>query len=366
MSRLRTTRMAAALGVVITTASGCGHSERNEADAPVVAAQHTRVRTAPVSREPMERVVEVVGSLVADERVTVTNEVPGTVATVRAKFGDVVDAGTVLLEIDRGELSLQVGVASAGVAQAEARLTRAQGNWNRAQRLFAEEAVSGERRDSVQAELRVAVADREAAKKQLALAEKHLADATVRAPFRAAVQARLVAPGQHVPVFTPLFELVAVDPVKFRGEAAERFAASLRVGLPVRLELEGADGAPVETAITRVASALTSSTRSLAFECDLANPEGKLPPGRFARARLRLDAAPVTLVPRPALVQFAGVDRAFVVRDGRAEARTITVGDPFGDRIEILSGVADGEQVVTEGQDRLADGAPVDVEEGPS
>jgi RND family efflux transporter MFP subunit len=314
----------------------------------------------------MERVVEVVGSLVADERVTVTNEVPGTVAMVHADFGDVVEAGAVLLELDRRELELQLGVARAALAQAEARQTRAQGNWNRAQRLFAEEAVSGERRDGVQAELRVAVADREAASKQLALAEKHLADATVRAPFRAAVQARQVAPGQHVPVFTPLFELVALDPVKFRGEAPERFASSLRVGLPVRLELEGAEGVPVETTIARVASALTPSTRSLAFECDLANPEGRLPPGRFARARLRLDAAPTTLIPRPALVQFAGVDRAFVVRDGRAEARTITVGDQFGDRIEILAGIDAGEQVVTAGQERLADGVTVDLEEGPS
>ena len=64
-----------------------------------------------------------------------------------------------------------------------------------------------------------------------------------------------------------------------------------------------------------------------------------------------------------ALVQFAGVDRAFVVRDGRAEARTVTVGDQFGDRIEILAGIDTGEQVVTAGQDRLADGLTVDVEE---
>lgn len=365
MSRGRVIR-AVACALAIAAASGCGQSGRSESDSGAVAPQHPRVRTAPVVREPVERVVEVVGSLVADERVTVTNEVPGTVATLHADFGDVVAAGVALLELDPRELELQLGVARAMLAQAEARQARTQGNWSRAQRLFAEEAVSAERRDAVQAELRVAVADREAAGKQLALAEKHLADATVRAPFRAAVQTRHIAPGQHVAAFTPLFELVALDPVKFRGEVPERFASSLRVGLPVRLALEGADGTPVESAVARVAAALTPATRSLPFECDLANPEGRLPPGRFARAFLRLDAAPVTLIPRTALMQFAGVDRAFVVRDGRAEARTLTVGDQFGDRIEILAGVEAGEQVVTTGQDRLADGLSVDIEKQPS
>lgn len=364
MSGMRGVRAAVVWWIV--ACSGCGHSGGGEADGPAAAPQHPQVRTAPVSREPTERIVEVVGSLVADERVTVTNEVPGSVATVRVDFGDVVEAGAVLLELDRRELELQLGVAQAALAQAQARQAQAQGNWTRANQLFAEEAISDERRDAVQAALRVAIADREAASKQLALAEKHLADATVRAPFRAAVQARHIAPGQYVPVFTPLFDLVALDPVKFRGEAPERFASSLRVGLPVRLALEGVEGPPVETTVARVASALTPATRSLAFECDLPNPDGRLPPGRFARARLRLDAAPLTLIPRSALVQFAGVDRAFVVRDGRAEARTITVGDQFGDRIEILAGIDAGEQVVTSGQERLADGVTVDVEAGPS
>lgn len=366
MSRRRVARAAVAWGLVVAAASSCGNTGRSESDGDAAVPQHPRVHVAPVAREPVERIVEVVGSLVADERVTVTNEVPGTVATVRADFGDVVEKGAVLLELDGGELELQVGVARAALAQAEARQARAQGNWTRAQRLFAEDALSGERRDAVQAELRVALADREAAGKQLALAQKHLADATVRAPFRAAIQARYVAPGQYVPVFTPLFELVALDPVKFRGEAPERFAAALRVGLPVGLVLEGADGEPVTTTVARVASALTPATRSLPFECDVPNPDGRLAPGRFARARLSLDAAPVILIPRPALVQFAGVDRAFVVRDGRAEARTVTVGDQFGDRIEILAGVDAGEQVVTGGQDRLADGTAVEIEDAPS
>jgi len=310
--------------------------------------------------------VDVVGSLVANEQVTVTNEVPGTVRAIRADFGDVVEQNAVLLELDRRELELHVGVARSALAQAEARKARAEGNWARAQRLFAEDALSGERRDGVQAELRVAFADQEAAAKQLALAEKHLADAVVRAPFRASVQTRRIAPGQHVPAFTPLFDLVSLDPVTFRGEVPERFASALRVGLPVHIELEGTAGTALDTVTARVASALTPATRSLAFECDLANADGRLAPGRFARARLDLDPAPATLIPRTSVVQFAGVDRAFVVRDGHAAARTVTVGDQFGDRIEIVAGLAAGEDVVIAGQERLADGIAVEVEETPS
>jgi len=211
----------------------------------------------------------------------------------------------------------------------------------------------------VKAAFSIAEASCEAATKQLALAEKKLDDATIRAPFRAAVQARLVAPGQYIAAYTPLFELVDTDSVKFRGEVPERFAPRLRKGLSVALEVESLPGETFGGTVTRVGSALSATTRSLPFESEIPNPEGNLTPGMFARARLTLDSVSILLMPRAALVDFAGVTRAFVLHDGHVESRTLEIGGFINGRIEVVSGVVEGEYVVTAGQERLVDGMAV-------
>jgi len=297
--------------------------------------------------------------VLARERVFVSNEVPGTVARVHVDFGDTVEAGQVLLQLDPRELELQVGARQAALAQAEAERVRARAAWQRAQQLFPEEVISKEQLDSVEAAFRIAEASCDAATKQLALANKQLDDATVRAPFKAAIQERLVAPGQYIPAYTRLFELVDTESVKFRGEVPERFAPQLREGLSVALEVESLPGETFGGTVTRVGSALSATTRSLPFESEIPNPHGKLTPGMFARARLTLDPVSILLMPRTALVDFAGVTRAFVLNDGKVESRTLEIGGAIDGRIEIVSGVSEGEYVVTAGQERLVDGMDI-------
>ena len=338
-------------GCAGSPAPGPGGDGRTEA--------RPEVQVGAVVREPVPRTVAVVGTVLARERVNVSNEVPGTVARIHADFGDTVSANQLLVELDPRELELQVGAARAAVAQAEAERVRANAAWQRAERLYPEEVISKERLDAVQATFRVAEANREAAEKRLALAEKKLGDAAIRAPFGGAVQARLVTVGQYLPAYTPLFELVDMDSVKFRGEVPERFAPQLREGLAVSLEVESLPGEAFQGAVTRVGSALSTTTRSLPFESEIPNLNGKLKPGMFGRVRLTLDPVPILLMPRAALVDFAGVSRAFVVQDGRVESRTLEMGDLMGNRVEVVSGVSAGESVVTAGQERLEDGMAV-------
>ena len=358
-------RRPALAAVLLLAFLGCSKAPPPTTTA-VTQGQPPQVTVTTVEQKPLERTVEVVGSLFAEERVKISNEVPGVVARVDADLGDIVDAGQVLMQLDPKELNLQVGIAKAGLAQAEARLVKARASAARARKLYPEEAISQERLDAVEAELGIAEADAEAARRQVALADKRSSDATIRAPFRAAVQERLVSLGQHVPPFSPLFELVAIGKLKFRGDVPERFATAIHTGLPLSLIVESRQGAPVTASITRVASALDASTRSLRFESEFADPGGSLAPGSFARARIRLTPTPAILAPREAVIQFAGVDRAFVFDGGKVQTRTLQLGEQFGDQVEVLTGLAPGDLVVTAGQDRLEDGLAVAVTEKPS
>ena len=355
----RTLRLLAK-GVLISVLwLGCGGPAAPQPVSDGGAEARREVEAGEVVRELAPRTVSVVGTMLARERVIVSNEVPGTVARLHAEFGDTVEANDLLLEIDPRELELRVGAERAALAQAEAERVRARAAWKRAQQLYPEEVISKERLDSVEAAFRVAEAGCEAAAKRLALAEKKLADATIRAPFRAAIQARLVAVGQYLQAYTSLFELVDTSSVKFRGEVPERFAPQLREGLPVSLEVESLPGKAFEGTVTRLGSALSATTRSLPFESEISNPDGKLTPGMFARVRLKLDPEPILLMPREALLDFAGVSRAFVVHEGRVESRALEIGGFIDGRIEVVSGVSAGEYVVTAGQERLQDGMAV-------
>ncbi len=194
------------------------------------------------------------------------------------------------------------------------------------------------------------VANRQAALQQrraaLALARAELADARITAPFDGAVAARLASPGDYLAEGAPLARLVRLDPVRLRLEVSERDAPAVRVGQTVRVELE-ALGRPIDGLLARLGPEIGAQNRVLWAEAELENPDGSLRPGSFARAEIVLDAeARALVVPRDALVRFAGVDKVFAVEDGRAVEKQVQVGRVAPARVEILQGLVAGEEVV--------------------
>jgi RND family efflux transporter MFP subunit len=155
--------------------------------------------------------------------------------------------------------------------------------------------------------------------------------------------------------------LVRYDPVRLRLEVPERQAHEVRLGQEARVELEGRPE-PLLARVDRLSPELDAQNRTLSIELDLENADGALLPGSFARASLVVDAQARTLVvPRAALVRFAGIDKVFVVEEGRAIERPITVGRSEPERVEVLEGLEPGAQVVLS-PGGLSTGAEVRVE----
>jgi membrane fusion protein (multidrug efflux system) len=151
-----------------------------------------------------------------------------------------------------------------------------------------------------------------------------------------------------------------VDPLKVRLDVPERFAGAVREGLPVTVELEAFPGEQFSGTVTRLGSALDGATRTLPVESTVPNPDARLKPGQFARARIDLGMQDAVVVPRAAIDSFAGTQRAFVIHDdGRVESRTITPGRDLGEEVVILNGIQAGETVAVSQLERLADGTQV-------
>ncbi|HEV8440178.1 MAG TPA: efflux RND transporter periplasmic adaptor subunit [Methylomirabilota bacterium] len=216
--------------------------------------------------------------------------------------------------------------------------------------------------ESDRAALLVAEAEVSRREPTLGIAQKRLGDTTIRAPFAGVVAKRHVNAGEYVKENTPVFTVVALDPLKYTGTVPERFAPDLKTNQRLDLSVEAYPGRSFAGHVTRVSPAVEVQTRSLVLEGRVANGDGRLRPGFFAKGAVltKKDGA-VPFVPAEAVFYFVGISKVFVVGDGKVEERLVRAGARQGAWIEIIEGVKPGETVAVSNLAQLFNGAPVTV-----
>jgi RND family efflux transporter MFP subunit len=357
------------------------------------------VTTETVRSEQLRRPIDVVGTLAAAEAATLSSEVAGTVVGIRADLGDRVTSGQVIVELDREKLQYKLdaqraalnralaryGVGGANdplpppertpdVMRAASQLAQSDMALQRATRLSAARLISQEQLEAAQAKCAsdqagydVAVqgaknlrADIDASRAALHLAERELADASIKAPFDGYVERRLVSLGQYVPAQTPVVGLVRVDRLKLMAEVPEHLAPWIKVGSPVSIGVDAYPDRRVDGVVARISPGVSQQSRAFPIEATVPNRDGVLKPGTFARARLVSERVTSVLsVPYTAVQNRYGVTRLFAVVDGHLSPVEVKLGDRLGERVEVLDGIAAGTTVVTADVDRLTDGLAV-------
>jgi RND family efflux transporter MFP subunit len=359
------------------------------------------VRTLQSRPEAIPEVVSATGELLAEEQATVGARVPGRVTKLYVDLGSQVQAGDVLAEIEKEDYELRVRQAEALVSQTRARLgilDRADDNvaaedtavvrqaaaalkearfvFQTTEKLQQEGVMS--RIDLEKAEVRFqgAEAAHQAAteevmqlkaqlnerRTQVALAKQNLADCVIRAPFTGAVTRRIAGLGEYLAVNAPVVTLVRQHPLRLRLEVPERAAAKVRIGQRIDVSLDG--GALVQSGrVVRLSPAIEAQSRSLLVEGEIPNESGALRPGAFAEGAITVNPhATGFAVPRGAVTSFAGVERVYLVRDGVLEDRVVKTGRRLpGDRVEVVSGLEPGVEIVLEASDRMTKGQRVVV-----
>jgi RND family efflux transporter MFP subunit len=320
------------------------------------------VRVGRVELRPMERALQVVGTLSARDEATVSAQVAGQIEKNHVDFGDRVAAGQELVLIDVTAYEALVRQSAANLARATASAANAEQNLKRVQELQKEKIASTSDLEQAVAESGKAQADVKAAEAADAIARLNLERSRVRAPFDGAVAQRLASVGDYVAIGTPILRIIQTDPLRLRLEVPERESVAVRPGQVVRLTVDG-DTNSYPGRIVRMAPAIREVDRMLLVEADVPN-QGGLRAGLFARAQIIVNAGePALSIPPSALIAFAGLEKVVVIRDGKAAEKTVTTGRRGAGWIEIVSGVSDGETVVLDpagirtGQPLTTDGA---------
>ena len=387
------------LWTLVPVMAGCADSSAEPAGGAKQPAKS--IKAEAVRQESVRRTLEVVGTLAAEDQVIVSSEVDGVVRRIRADLGDRVTAGQPLVELDREKLQYSLdqqraaharsltryGAANSeslpriedtpDVRRAAAELAQAKQAFERASELYKRQLIAQQMRDDAETTLRLKAAAYDAALQEaknlktdidasgaaMKLAERHLEDASIRAPFDGYIQQRMVSVGELVKAQMPVMTVVRVDPLKLLSEIPERMAPWIKVGQPLTLSVDAFPDKMFTATVSRISPAVNTQTRTFAFEALAPNSEALLKPGTFARVRLETSLVEqVMTIPYAAMQYRYGVYRAFAVEGDRLKARELKTGDRVGDRMEILAGLNTTERVAMTDVDTLTDGMKIAVE----
>ena len=320
------------------------------------------VKVAPIVRTGIKSTIHAVGTVRALNQAKISAKVPGKVEKIFAEEGDKVEAGQKLLELEKTDFMLTVRQADAAVSMAEANFSKAKAEWARAQELFEKGISSQQQYDLAQSAYEIAEASVKQARADLGLARNQLTNANVTTLFGGTVTHRYLDVGERVNPGQPLFEIAEINPVEIEIGVSDRRFSELKLELPVTITVDGYPDESFAGVVKKIQPAIDPMTRTFKVTVRVPNPDELLKPGMFARAEIEIDYHPDALVmPRAALLEEEGKYYAVAVRDNIAKRLEITLGFRDGDKIEVLSGLAEGDQVVLEGAYALAEGAPVQI-----
>lgn len=307
----------------------------------------TPVETAQVEAGTVDNVFSTVGTIDAAEMVAIVSEIDGTVERLPFREGDPLPKGAVIAQLDDASLE-------ADYRRAEAVRDQRHASFNRVKQVV--DAGAGAPQDLDDAEAALRVADAEAT-----LAQVRLSKARISAPFGGVIGPRSVSPGTFVRAGEPIAEMAQIGEIKVTFNLPERYLAQLHRGAEVKIVVPAYADEPVTGQVDVVDPILDADTRNVRVIARAPNPEGRLLPGMSADVELVLERRESALtIPSQAVV---GEGRDFFVykvgEDGSAMRTTVTLGTRTATSVEVLSGLAQGDVVVTAGQQKLYPGAKV-------
>ncbi|MCW5620208.1 MAG: efflux RND transporter periplasmic adaptor subunit, partial [Burkholderiales bacterium] len=338
--------------VMSAAAAGCGKKdEQAGAAAPAAAAKPAPglpVKAVPVKVGEVRSEVSAVGSLLADEAVIIRPEIDGRVIEIHFAEGQRVNRGQKLITLDPAELKAQL-------AQAEAQARTDMQRYERSKELLAQNFISQEALDVAKNNL-----DRSEALRNEA--EARLSKTVITAPFSGVVGLRLISPGAYVNKGNDIVRLESLDLIKLDFRIPEVFAPQVRSGQEVAVRLDAFPGEEFNGKIYAVEPVVDERTRTVLLRARVPNQGLKLRPGMFVRVGLTLETRKnAMLVPEPAIWPQGQDNFVFRVEDGKALLTKVQLGTRRPGEVEIMAGLSPTDTVVTEGQIKLRDGAPVTV-----
>lgn len=331
------------------------NKKKNAEDTAIVAQKNSSVavRVATVTTGKLDEAFKANGNFEPIQELTFSAEKSGKVISVLAKEGDYVSAGQTLL-IVRGD------VINVSAQAAKAAFDNSKADYARYENAFKTGGVTKQQLDQA----KLALTNAEANLKQ---ANINVGDTKVKAPISGFINKKYIEPGSILTGMpaTALFDIVNVSKLKLKVTVNESQVPNLKLGNNVTI---GASVFPDKSFTGKITFIASKADETLNFPIEIEvanNPNNEIKAGMYGTATFGSNAttkqAEVKTIPRAAFVGSVSSNQVFVVNNNVATLKTIVAGRIFGDKVEILDGLNDGDVVVTSGQINLSDNTKVNI-----
>jgi len=330
--------------LVLALSAGC--AKHGEPVAPSVALPPVKARVQVLQAQDLPALTELSGTVLAFDRATLASKVMGVVAELPVSLGQRVNKGELLVRINAAEIG-------ARLAQARSQLNLAQRDLARERELFLKQATSAEMVRSLEDRHTMAL-------EQVREAEAMLAYTEIRAPFDGVIARKPINAGDLASPGMPLLELEGSNRFEIEVRIPESLASSLKPGVSAGVEIPSL-GLRFDAVVRELSPASDIQSRNVLAKLEV--PAGlAVRSGHFARVSLVTGRQQLLLISQDAVRTQGQMELVFVLKEGHACLRLVRTGLRRGSDVELLSGVAEGEQVLITGSRALVEGQAVEVQ----
>ena len=321
--------------------AACGKHE--PATTPLPTLPNVTVQTEAAAWRSHIATEEVVGTVRSKQRAVVEAKISGRVLEYTATPGTLVKAGDLLARLDVQEIQAKVD-------QARAMFDQAKLDFDRQNQLITSKATTRQEFDTAEARVKVSTA-------AVREAETMMSYAKVTAPFDGVVTRKLADIGDLAMPGKPLLEIEAPTSLRFEADLPEAILDHVKLGAKMPVHL----AKTVEGTVSEISPVADPVSRTFNVKLDLPPTEG-LRTGQFGRVSVPVSEVKLLLVPQSAVLKRVQMELVFVAKDGKAALRLVKTGKLLEERIEILSGLEEGEPIIVSKTTQLTDGQPVTLQ----
>lgn len=320
------------------------------------------METGAVVRSDITPVISLSANLEPTWSADISAKVDGRIDSLLVEEGDLVRAGGVIATLDNSELAAQVVQAQGSLYSAQASLEQARLDLSRMEALAAQGAVSAQSLDTARIKRDMAYGQVRAAEGNLSLLQTRLNNASVVAPRDGIVVKRHLQSGYYAKAGSPIVTVADVTSLLAKATVGEGQVGEISVGSTVTVLVNALGNKPFTGKVTKLSPAAALPARTFTAEITVANPDGVLKPGMFARVELTGQVRKNALVvPEGALALREDQKIVYVVTaDNKAQQRVLRLGYVGGGLAEVLDGVKEGEKIIVAGHNKIKDGAAID------
>ena len=368
-SRFRTIAVLAVAGVLILTGLlGIGLIPRlqtQKANADVSKDNRPNVSVILATRGNAASEISLPGTLLPSEEAPIYARTSGYVRRWLVDIGAKVTAGQLLAEIDTPEVDRELKQAVANVAAVKAHLDLDRTTAERWQQLLTRKGVSQQEVDEKVGAYEARKADYAAMEANVQRLQELKQFQRVVAPFAGTITARNIEVGQLISSGSTdpgrwMYKVAKGGPLRLYVNVPQNAMRLIQTGAPVDVMLQEYPGKPFPGKVSRNAGALDSQSKTLLTEVQVPNEKGDLLAGMYASVRFKVSqATPTIILPSNTLIMRADGPQVAAVADNVIHIRKITLGRDFGQQVEVIAGLEEKEQIVTNPTDFLREGVAV-------